>query len=399
MRRRVLSTAFALVLCAVSPLAAATRTWSGLGADTNWTTAGNWDTLPVAGDDLVFPGGVPAPSLTNNNDFPAATSFPSITFSGNGYTLNGNSITLGAAGIVGTTSAAPGFNTINLNIVLGADATLDVVTNSRLEMFGSISGAFGVTKVGGGLFRLRTANSYSGNSVINAGFLSIENTQTASAVQVNAGGTLTGANAGNMGAVTSTGGTIDPGVLPLGSAIITVSGNLTLDAASTFVVDLNALLSFDRVAPTGTTNLGGSTLSVSENFASAVGDSFNIIANSGGAIVGTFAGLPEGAVFAVGASFYSISYVAGDGNDVTLTHVAGGGPTPTPTITPTITSTATVTPAATSTPTATPAGVPTATSTPQGGPGVSVPMLSFPIWMVLAAALGAAGLFLMRRLG
>jgi hypothetical protein len=185
----------------------------------------------------------------------------------------------------------------------------------------------------------------------------------------------------------------------LGSAIITVSGNLTLDAASTFVVDLNALLSFDRVAPTGTTNLGGSSLSVSENFASAVGDSFNIIANSGGAIVGTFAGLPEGAVFAVGASFYSISYVAGDGNDVTLTHVAGGGPTPTPTITPTITSTATVTPATTSTPTATPAGVPTATSTPQGGPGVSVPMLSFPVWMVLAAALGAAGLFLMRRLG
>jgi hypothetical protein len=131
MRRKVIAAAFVLTLSAIH-LAAATRTWSGLGADTNWTTAGNWDTLPVAGDDLVFPGGVPAPSLTNNNDFPAATSFPSITFSGNGYTLNGNSITLGAAGIVGTTSAAPGFNTINLNIVLGADATLDVVTNSRL---------------------------------------------------------------------------------------------------------------------------------------------------------------------------------------------------------------------------------------------------------------------------
>jgi fibronectin-binding autotransporter adhesin len=405
MRRQILSAAFVLTLSAVH-LRAATRTWSGLGADTNWTTAGNWDTLPVAGDALVFPGGVPAGSLTNNNNFPAATSFASITFSGNGYTLNGNSITLGAAGIVGTTSAAPGFNTINLAVVLGANATLNVATNSRLEMFGSVSGPFGVTNVGGGLFRLRTANSYTGTSVINAGFLSIENAQTASAVSVNAGGTLTGANAGNMGPVTSTGGTVDPGVTPGGSAIITVTGALNLDAASTFVVDLVATMSFDRVAVTNGVNLGGSTLSVAEHFASVVGDTFNIIVNSGvGPVVGTFAGLPEGAVFAVGASSYSISYVAGDGNDVTLTHVAGGGPTPTPTITPTITSTATVTPtgtvtqAATSTPTATPAGVPTSTATPRGGPGASVPMLSFPVWMVLAAALGAAGLFLMRRLG
>ena len=47
--------------------AAAARTWTGGGADNNWSTPGNWGgTVPVAGDDLVFPGG--AARLSNTND-------------------------------------------------------------------------------------------------------------------------------------------------------------------------------------------------------------------------------------------------------------------------------------------------------------------------------------------
>jgi hypothetical protein len=108
-----------LLLLAPAALSAATRTWTGLGADTNWMTPANWDVVPVAGDDLVFPTGVPAPSLTNNNNFPALTSFNSITLSGAGYALNGNSITLAAAGI--TSSPASATNTINFGIALGDD--------------------------------------------------------------------------------------------------------------------------------------------------------------------------------------------------------------------------------------------------------------------------------------
>ncbi|MEP7158805.1 MAG: S8 family serine peptidase, partial [Chloroflexota bacterium] len=74
--------------------AASTATWTGGGSDNNWTTAANWGgTAPVAGDDLVFPGG--AARLTNTNDFTAGTSFNSITLSGTGYTLSGNSVALG----------------------------------------------------------------------------------------------------------------------------------------------------------------------------------------------------------------------------------------------------------------------------------------------------------------
>src|SRR5262249_10705946 len=94
-----------IALAAPSALYATTSTWSGLGADTNWMTAGNWDVVPVGGEDLMFPSGVPAGSLTNNNNFPNGTSFHSIAFNGSGYTLNGNSIALGTSGISGSGSA------------------------------------------------------------------------------------------------------------------------------------------------------------------------------------------------------------------------------------------------------------------------------------------------------
>ena len=86
----------------VGPYVAAgvTRTWTGAGTDNNWTTPANWGgTAPLPGDDLVFPAG--AARLSNTNDFPAATSFTSITISGTGYTLSGNSVALGATGIDG----------------------------------------------------------------------------------------------------------------------------------------------------------------------------------------------------------------------------------------------------------------------------------------------------------
>ena len=68
--------------------AAATATWTGGGADNNWTNALNWaGTAPVAGDDLVFPVG--AARLSNTNDFAAATSFNSITIRARATTLPG----------------------------------------------------------------------------------------------------------------------------------------------------------------------------------------------------------------------------------------------------------------------------------------------------------------------
>jgi hypothetical protein len=91
-------------------------------------------------------------------------------------------------------------------------------------------------------------------------------------------------------------------------------------------VELNGInpgTGYDQIAVSGPIVLGGA-LSLALGFSPPIGTTFNIISNSGaGAVNGTFAGLPEGATQLVGGTTLKISYVGGDGNDVTLTAIAG----------------------------------------------------------------------------
>src|SRR5262245_50253907 len=68
--------------------------WTGGGATNAWTNAANWaaNVAPNPGDDLLFPAG--AAKATAANDFAVGTVFHSLTFSGTGYTVSGNAITL-----------------------------------------------------------------------------------------------------------------------------------------------------------------------------------------------------------------------------------------------------------------------------------------------------------------
>ena len=69
----------------------------------------------------------------------------------------------------------------------------------------------------------------------------------------------------------------------------------------------------------GSVNLAG-TLSITPQFIAPGGTSFIIIDNDGtDPIVGTFAGLPEGATYTYGNLHLRVSYLGGTGNDVTLT--------------------------------------------------------------------------------
>ena len=102
------------------------------------------------------------------------------------------------------------------------------------------------------------------------------------------------------------------------------SGNASFASGSTFSVELNGTTvgtQYDQLDVTGTVNLGGSTLSVATGFTAAPGDRFTIINNDGSdAVVGTFAGLAEGATFTAGSNTFRISYVGGtNNNDVVLT--------------------------------------------------------------------------------
>ncbi len=163
-------------------------TWTG-ASSANWNDAGNWSGLggvtPGMGDDLLFPDG--AANLSNTNDFAADTLFNSLTISGSGYTLAGNSIIIGAGAAGITDSSAAGSNTISLPIKFLATRTITVTDSATtLTISGIISDAGGLTKEGAGKLILSGANTYSGTTKVNYGVLNIQN---ANALGTIAGGT------------------------------------------------------------------------------------------------------------------------------------------------------------------------------------------------------------------
>lgn len=186
---------------------AAIRVWTGSGANANWSTPANWGGTPIAaGDDLVFPS--EAMQLDNTNDLPPDTEFNSITFSGSGYTIHGNALSLsGATGI--TAQNASGMNILDLSIKLGAaqtfecaqaDAALIVngdvdlqdysLTNNAtgaIQLAGIVSGTGSFFKIGPGTLTLggSSDNTFSGPVEVQEGVLELGKT-SASALRDNA---------------------------------------------------------------------------------------------------------------------------------------------------------------------------------------------------------------------
>src|SRR5262249_50893250 len=79
-------------------LAPATHTWTGATSNL-WSDNTNWNGGSPAGDTsavLVFPGGTANLSIMNDLNNLAVQS---ITFSGNGYSISGNQLTLGGGGV------------------------------------------------------------------------------------------------------------------------------------------------------------------------------------------------------------------------------------------------------------------------------------------------------------
>jgi hypothetical protein len=65
-------------------------------------------------------------------------------------------------------------------------------------------------------------------------------------------------------------------------------------------------------------------LNASLNFSPGLSNTFTLINNDGfDPVVGTFAGLPEGANLSLSGQQFQISYTGGDGNDVVLTAISG----------------------------------------------------------------------------
>jgi autotransporter-associated beta strand protein len=141
----------------------------------------------------------------------------------------------------------------------------------------------GTVRVEAGTTILTATNTYTGATTIDGGTLLVNGSIASSAVTVNAGGAL-GGN-GTVGNTTINGGTLAPGN---SIGLLTVNGNLSFTAASSYMVEVSSANS-DRVNVTGTATLSGATVNAS--FAVAAGSyvarQYKIV-NAGGGISGTF---------------------------------------------------------------------------------------------------------------
>jgi autotransporter-associated beta strand protein len=246
-----------------------TCTWTGGGANGNWSTAANWNNcgglhaVPIDGDTLVFPNAVPR--TTNNNDIIKLIA-AKLQINGVNYNITGNAIGLSGGisanvplGVHGDTDPVFGpnivletnaqiFQCIGVrNVTLGGsvnlhDLALTVDGTCDIAIAGNVTGAGSIAKNGAGsLFLQGPASTYTGVTTINDGIVVAE-TDTAlgaagagNETSVNDGGslqllsgiaidedlTLSGAGFGGSGALISTG------------ADNTVNGDITLLALTT----------------------------------------------------------------------------------------------------------------------------------------------------------------------
>jgi autotransporter-associated beta strand protein len=234
----------------------------------------------------------------------------------------GTSVTINSSGLIDlmnvddSVGSLSGQGHVALN---GVAAILSVGYDNSSTIFdGQVTGSGGIAKVGPGTLSLNGNNSYSGQTLINAGGLIVNGSQLASTVTVDPLGLLGGT--GSVGDLIG-GGTISPGLSPgiLGCSDATFSSN------TTFHVELNGPtpgIGYDQLSANNV-NLAG-TLDIALGFTPGPNDSFIVINNLGSApIAGTFNGLPEGGSLVVGQTEFRITYTGGSGsNDVVLASVS-----------------------------------------------------------------------------
>jgi hypothetical protein len=123
--------------------------------------------------------------------------------------------------------------------------------------------------------------------------------------------------------VTSPQGVVSPGDGPG----FLVASNLAMTDGSKLRIELNGAApgsEHDQMIISSTVAITDAVLDATLGYSPTAGEQFVIVDNQDAdAVIGTFAGLPEGAQFNIGATPFTITYVGGDGNDIMLTAGAG----------------------------------------------------------------------------
>ena len=307
-----------------------------------------------------------AANLNNTNDLPAGTVFSALVFTGSGYTIDGNAI-----GVSGGVTA--GSNRMNMPVQLTASQTVSggrfygavsldadvtmqsnpvfngavdvgahalIVNDSDVSFVGPVSGSgtigpapsynnpyanltFSGPHPFSGAITSSITNSPFQRLYANLNGASLPNA-TFSGRDLNGNGTIGGAVTVLARLSRSGSGGFNTGNLTLGD--VSFGQALVIFSISGPVAGTN----YFPINVTGTVTLANARLaaSLSSSFVPTRGEIYTIISNDGaGAVSGTFSGMPEGSVILLNSVYqFQLSYVGGDGNDVTLAALNGKEP-------------------------------------------------------------------------
>ena len=209
--------------------------------------------------------------------------------------------------------------------------SFDVVWNGAISSDTSYSGPF--VKRGAGKLTLNANSKFGASIRVDVGSLVVNGTLEtdflSGSISGSVGTTIAGFGFTQRNVTVS--GTLDPG-----DGVGTLSTkSVTFADGSTFALTLESRARSDRLNVAGTVNLNGQVnLVLRLGYVPADGDSFILIDNDGTDAIGgtglarfSFGSttLEEGALFAVGAQRFQISYAGGTGNDVTVRAVPEPG--------------------------------------------------------------------------
>ena len=265
-------------------------------------------------------------TFTNTGNVRASAGGIAIPTTTNLTNFAGSTLTGGTWEAVGTGNLNFGTRTIN-SIAAGTTVTLDGA--------GSVFAAVNTVTANAGTFNVLNGRAFtvSGGTLTNTGTVQIGTTATVTGVINTTGdGTVMGNGTvvGNVG-FSGTGNTLRPGTSP---GHLTVTGNLTLNAGTTYVAEVNGTTvgsQYDRVTVNGAGNvvsLNGAALNVALGYDPSVNDRLFVIDNqTNNAVSGTFAGLPSnGSTFQItnpntSNTFLATIFYVGDTSSAAL---AGG---------------------------------------------------------------------------
>ena len=189
---------------------------------------------------------------------------------------------------------------------LGAGGGIFDTNGNNVTFATGLTGTGGLAKQGLGTLNLTGNNTYSGGTAVLAGTLAV-NGSVAGNVAVGAAGTLGGNG-------TIAGNVVNAGILAPGNSIgtLTVNGNYTQAAGSTYQVEANAAGQADRINVGGAAAIQGGTVQVLAQPGSYANSTTYTIVRATGGVSGTYSGVTSNFAFLTP----TLSY---DANDVFLT--------------------------------------------------------------------------------